>query len=180
MSVRTILVSMAVVAITGILGLLAWAVLSEGDTAIAIGDVAPDKTLPALDGSGEGSLADYKGQWVLVNFWASWCPPCRDEAPALEAFHKRNSGPNFTVLGVALDDNTDDASGFVSEFGLTFPQLRDGDGRERRDAYGMTGFPESFLVDPQGRLALIHRGQVTEEFLDEKVAPLINVRGAAK
>jgi hypothetical protein len=77
------------------------------------------------------------------------------------------------VLGIDLDDAIDDARGFVAKYGLTYPQLRDGDGRERRDAYGMTGFPENFLVNPQGNLALIHRGPVTEAFLDDEVAPLI-------
>ena len=105
---------------------------------------------------------------MLVNFWASWCEPCRNEAPALEDFHRAH--PNrFTVLGINLDDNTDDASAFVEEYGLTYPQLRDGDGRERRDAYGMTGFPESFLVDPEGRIALIRRGPVDETYLAEYV-----------
>lgn len=177
MSARTFLVSIALLALVALLALLTFGMVSDGESRIAIGDPAPDKTLSTLDGSGEQSLADYRGRWVLVNFWASWCPPCRDEAPELEEFHREHAGPKFTVLGIDLDDNTDDASEFVSEYGLTFPQLRDGNGKERRDAYGMTGFPESFLVDPRGKLALIHRGQVTREFLDERVAPLI---GAAK
>ena len=65
------------------------------------------------------------------------------------------------MLGINHDDLTDDAEAFVEEYGLTYPQLRDGDGDERSDALGMTGFPESFLVDPEGRLALIRRGPVT-------------------
>jgi cytochrome c biogenesis protein CcmG, thiol:disulfide interchange protein DsbE len=170
MSARTLAVFLAVLAL---LGLLAYGVLSEGGDSIAVGDQAPDKPLQVLGGDGEQTLADYRGQWVLLNFWASWCVPCRDEAPELEAFQKQHGGDSFTVLGVDLDDNTGDASEFVSKFGLTYPQLRDGDGRERRDAYGMTGFPENFLVDPQGNLALIHRGQVTQDFLDGQVAPLI-------
>jgi cytochrome c biogenesis protein CcmG/thiol:disulfide interchange protein DsbE len=113
---------------------------------------------------------------VLVNIWASWSEPCRKEAPALEAFQQRHGGADFTVLGIDLDDATGDARGFVSQYGLSYPQLRDGDGRERRDAYGMTGFPENFLVDPQGNLALIHRGPVTAEILSEQVEPLIGRR----
>jgi hypothetical protein len=77
------------------------------------------------------------------------------------------------VLGINLDDSTGDAADFVSRYGLTYPQLRDGDGSDRRDAYGMTGFPESFLVDPAGKLALIRRGAVDQSYLGQQVAPLI-------
>jgi cytochrome c biogenesis protein CcmG, thiol:disulfide interchange protein DsbE len=183
MGARTFVVFMAVLAV---LGLLAYGLLSKGEEALAIGDPAPDKELPVLevgaeapdtplesDSGGSGSLADWRGEWVLVNFWASWCGPCRDEAPALEELHRRLGGEgDFTVVGINLDDNTDDAGAFIREYGLTYPQLRDGDGRERRDAYGMTGFPESFLVDPEGRIALIRRGPVDEEFLADSVEPL--------
>jgi thiol-disulfide isomerase/thioredoxin len=110
---------------------------------------------------------------VLVNFWASWCEPCRNEAPALEELQKRYGGDGFTVVGINLDDTTEDAGRFVGKFGLTYPQLRDGDGRERRDAYGMTGFPENFLIDPEGKLALIRRGPVDAEYLARYVEPMI-------
>jgi cytochrome c biogenesis protein CcmG/thiol:disulfide interchange protein DsbE len=168
MRARSIIVVLAVVAV---IGLLAYGLLSKGEASLAIGESAPDKELASLGEEGSGSLADYRGQWVLVNFWASWCEPCRDEAPALEQFHREHSSERFTVLGVNLDDATGDASEFVEEYGLTYPQLRDGDGRERRDAYGMTGFPESFLVDPEGRIALIRRGPVDDEYLDRYVEP---------
>jgi cytochrome c biogenesis protein CcmG/thiol:disulfide interchange protein DsbE len=174
MSGKTFAVVMVVLAVVG---LLAYGLLSKGGQTIAAGDPAPDKELSTLDGSGSGRISDYRGRWVLVNFWASWCEPCRTEAPALERFHRAHQADGFTVLGINLDDATDDARGFVEQYGLTYPQLRDGDGRERRDAYGMTGFPESFLVDPQGNLALIRRGPVTEEYLDREVAPLLGRQG---
>ena len=158
-------------AVLAVIALLGYGLLSKGNEALAIGDAAPDKELSRLGDKGAGSIADYRGQWVLVNFWASWCDPCRSEAPVLEAFHERHSGDGFTVLGVNLDDASDDALAFVEEYGLTYPQLRDGDGRERRDAYGMTGFPESFLVDPEGRIALIRRGPVDAEYLSRYVEP---------
>jgi cytochrome c biogenesis protein CcmG, thiol:disulfide interchange protein DsbE len=170
MSARSFTVVMVVLAVVGLLG---YGLLTKGGEAIAVGNAAPDKELAMLDGSGSGEIADYRGKWVLVNFWASWCGPCRTEAPALEAFQKRHSGDDFTVLGINLDDTTDDALAFVGRYGLTYPQLRDGDGRDRRDAYGMTGFPESFLVDPEGNLALIRRGPVDEAYLVEMVAPRI-------
>ena len=170
MSAKTFVAVMAVLAVIGLLG---FGLLSKGEAAIAVGDPAPDKELASLDGGGTGRLADYRGGWVLVNFWASWCDPCRDEAPALEAFRRAHQGGDFTVLGINLDDTTDDALGFVREYGLTYPQLRDGDGRERRDAYGMTGFPESFLVNPEGEIALIRRGPVDAKYLEDEVLPAI-------
>jgi cytochrome c biogenesis protein CcmG/thiol:disulfide interchange protein DsbE len=170
MSARAFAIFLGVLAVVG---LLAYGLLTKGEAALAVGDPAPDKPLSTLDGAGEGELADYRGRWVLVNFWASWCEPCRDEAPALERFHREHRGPGFTVLGVNLDDASPDAIAFTEEFGLTYPQLRDGDGRELRDEYGMTGFPESFVVDPEGRVALIRRGPVDEEFLDREVEPVI-------
>jgi cytochrome c biogenesis protein CcmG/thiol:disulfide interchange protein DsbE len=170
MSARTFAVFMAVLAAIALLG---FGLLSKGEAKLALGDRAPDKELPRLEGGGSGSLADYRGQWLLVNFWASWCDPCRDEAPALERFW-RDQRERLTVLGIDLDDNRDDALAFVEEFGLTYPQLRDGDGRDRRDAYGMTGFPESFLVDPEGRIAYIRRGPVDAEFLRREVQPIVD------
>ena len=176
MSARSFAALMAVAAVVALLG---YGVVSKGESNLAIGDQAPDKVLPRLEGGGTGSLAEYRGQWVLLNFWASWCGPCRGEAPALESFQTAHSSENFTVVGVDLDDATGDARSFVSKYGLSYPQLRDGDGRERRDAYGMTGFPENFLIDPQGKIALIHRGPVTDAYLHNEVAPLIRPPAAS-
>jgi cytochrome c biogenesis protein CcmG, thiol:disulfide interchange protein DsbE len=173
MSARTFVV---VIGVLGVIGLLGYGLLSKGGDTIAVGDQAPDKELSELGGDGSGEIADYRGRWVLVNFWASWCAPCRSEAPALETFQRQHSPEGFTVLGINLDDTSDDAIAFVRRYGLTYPQLRDGDGSDRRDAYGMTGFPESFLVDPAGKLAVIRRGPVDQRYLAEQVAPLIKSR----
>jgi cytochrome c biogenesis protein CcmG, thiol:disulfide interchange protein DsbE len=173
MSARTFVV---VIGVIGVIGLLGYGLLSKGGDSIAVGDPAPDKELSELGGDGSGEIADYRGRWVLVNFWASWCAPCRSEAPALETFQRQHSPEGFTVLGINLDDTSDDAIAFVRRYGLTYPQLRDGDGSDRRDAYGMTGFPESFLVDPAGKLAVIRRGPVDQRYLAEQVAPLIKSR----
>jgi cytochrome c biogenesis protein CcmG/thiol:disulfide interchange protein DsbE len=165
-----------VIAVLAVIGLLGFGLLSKGEASLSVGDPAPDKELSRLGASGTGAIADYRGRWVLVNFWASWCEPCKAEAPALERFQKAHAGDDFTVLGVNLDDTTDDALAFVRNYGLTYPQLREGDGADRRDAFGMTGFPESFLIDPQGQVALIWRGPVSERFLNEQVSPLIRSR----
>jgi cytochrome c biogenesis protein CcmG/thiol:disulfide interchange protein DsbE len=162
----------ATLGVLAVIGLLGFGLIAKGADELAVGDPAPDAELPVLGGEETGSLADYRGRWVLVNFWASWCDPCRTEAPALEEFQRRHGGPRFTVLGIDQRDLTDDALEFVEEYELSYPQLRDGEG-ERADPFGMTGLPESFLVDPQGRIALIRRGPVDEAYLDRYVRPLV-------
>lgn len=151
-------------------GLLGFGLLSKGGANIAVGEAAPSGDLPRLDGNGTGSLSDYRGRWVLVNFWASWCLPCRDESPALEGFYRRHRAQGFTVLGIDTRDLSDDGRAFVDRYNLTYPQLRDGD---RAHDFGTSGVPENFLVNPQGRLVLIRRGPVDRSYLDQFVAPLL-------
>jgi cytochrome c biogenesis protein CcmG/thiol:disulfide interchange protein DsbE len=165
-----------VIAVLAVIGLLGFGLLSKGEASLKVGDRAPDKELSRLGAPGTGEIANYRGKWVLVNFWASWCAPCKAEAPALESFQRAHAPSGFTVLGINLDDATSDATAFVRRYGLTYPQLREGDGGDRREAYGMTGFPESFLIDPQGHVALIRRGPVDTEYLDRTVLPMIGSR----
>jgi len=156
-----------------VVGLLAYGLASKGSASISVGQPVPDRTLPRLQGKRSADIADYRGRWVLVNVWASWCPPCRDEAPALERFYRRERRrTNFTVLGIDSRDVSSDAIGFLRRYRITYPQLRDGSA-QLYDALGMRGYPESFLVDPQGKLALIRRGSVTPSFLDDVVRPFL-------
>lgn len=169
MSARSFLAFLAVLAVVG---LLAFGLINKGSAKIAVGEPAPDRVLPVLSGPGDGSIADYRGKWVLVNLWASWCIPCREEAPALERFYTDQRDRGTTVLGVNVQDNEGDAVAFLREHPTSYPQLRSV-GDERSDAFGSTGVPENFLVDPRGRLALIWRGPVDDQFLAERVMPLI-------
>jgi cytochrome c biogenesis protein CcmG, thiol:disulfide interchange protein DsbE len=167
---RSIAVLIAVVAFVG---LLAYGLLSKGGNNLAIGDRAPDRELTTLDGNGSARIADYRGHWVLVNFWASWCQPCRKEAPALESFWRANRRQGAVVLGIDLDDASGDAQSFAREFDLSYPLLRQGDGDELKQDYGMTGLPENFVVDPSGTIQLVQRGPIDEAFLRDRVEPLI-------
>jgi cytochrome c biogenesis protein CcmG/thiol:disulfide interchange protein DsbE len=163
---------LAFLAVLAVVGLLAFGLLSKGATKIAVGDPVPDRVLPALPGPGHGSIAEYRGRWVLVNLWASWCLPCREEAPVLERFYRGRRGENTTVVGINVQDNQDDAVAFLRDHPTTYPQLRSV-GDERSSAFGSTGVPENFLVDPRGHLALIWRGPVDDRFLRDRVEPLI-------
>jgi cytochrome c biogenesis protein CcmG, thiol:disulfide interchange protein DsbE len=164
--------SIAVLAVAAVVGLLVFGLVSKGSSGISVGDPVPVAPLPRLEGGGSESLADYRGRWVLVNFWASWCIPCREEAPALEQFQRQHGGPKFTVLGIDSRDLSSDGRGFVREYGLSYPQLRDGNGDAAED-YGTTGVPENFLVDPEGKVRLVVLGPISEEALREEVAPLL-------
>lgn len=180
MSGKAFAVFMAVLAVIGLLG---FGVISKSEGRLDVGDKPPVSELELLaPGAVEGSaptttasLADYRGQWVLLNVWASWCAPCRDEAPALQAFYAKHRGQEFTVLGIDTQDSSDDALAFAHENGLEYPSLRDGSG-SYADDLKTTGVPESFLIDPDGKIALGNPGPVTPEYLDQAVLPLIEGR----
>jgi cytochrome c biogenesis protein CcmG, thiol:disulfide interchange protein DsbE len=161
---------LAFLAVLAFVGLLTFGLLSKGSSGVALGEVAPASPLPRLEGGGSGSLANYRGRWVLVNFWASWCVPCRQEAPTLEGFQRRHGGGAFTVLGIDTRDLSGDGRDFVRRYGLSYPQLRDGDGATAHD-FGTTGVPENYLIGPDGKVRLLLHGPVDEEYLNRYVAP---------
>jgi cytochrome c biogenesis protein CcmG/thiol:disulfide interchange protein DsbE len=177
--VRRTAVPFVVVAALALVGLLVYGVLAVGesttlDDAVKRGQrpAAPTRALPMLGSDRQGSIADFKGKPVLVNFWASWCDPCKDEAPEIQKAHKRLREAGGTVLGVTVSDASSDSQAFMRKYGLTFPSLRDVDGELAED-FGGTGVPETFLVDRQGRISSISRGQVVEGFLDDALAKVL-------
>lgn len=125
-----------------------------------IGKPAPPVAGPSLSGGAHYSLAQFRGEWVLVNFSASWCVPCRQETPQLVQFQKEHAGPHSaTVLAVSFDP-TDRANlaAFLHSSGATWPAVND-PGAEV--AYGVEGIPESYLVDPEGTVVAKFTGGVT-------------------
>jgi cytochrome c biogenesis protein CcmG/thiol:disulfide interchange protein DsbE len=121
---------------------------------------APAFELPRFE-EGTLSLASLRGQYVLVNFWASWCIPCRDEAPLLERAWREYRARGLVVVGVNIQDLEPEARKFIAEFKVSYPNVRDRDGRVSR-AYGTTGVPESFFIDREGRVVRKFPGAAIE------------------
>jgi cytochrome c biogenesis protein CcmG/thiol:disulfide interchange protein DsbE len=146
--------------------LLVWALATDegGDLAQKAnrGELpdAPELVLERLDGKGELSLSSFEGKAVVVNFWASWCFPCKEEAPFLERLWRENRSRGVVVLGLDGKDFRRDARRFVDRFGLTFPIAYDGPG-DTWDDWGITGLPETFVVDRRGRVVAAFAGDVT-------------------
>ena len=112
---------------------------------------APNFTFPGLDGK-MVSLSDYRGTVVLVNIWATWCPPCVDEMPSMERLYKELKGENFEILAVSIDAlGTKAVAPFMGKYNLSFPALMDPDGTIQ-SMYQTTGVPESFIVNQEGIL----------------------------
>ena len=130
---------------------------------------APDQVLPVLGGNGRtASLASYRGKVVVLNFWASWCSPCRQEAPMLAKF-QRTLAPQGTILGVTYKDEPSASLNFARKYGLTYPSLFDGK-LQMAPKYGTTALPETFVIDRRGRIVALSRGEVTRPFLEQAVA----------
>ncbi len=135
-----------------IAGGVTWLALrSRAPHPVAIGERAPDFALPAL-ASGSIALRDFHRQVVVVNFWATWCPPCVEEAPSLEKFADQMRARGVTVVGVSVDQDPQALARFVAKVPLTFPIARDPD-RLISGRYGTYKFPESYIIDRDGRVA---------------------------
>ena len=144
------------------------------EDALARGELeeAPALELPKLSGGGQAALADYRGEVVVLNFWASWCEPCREESPLLQRWHGRMAERGGTVLGVDVLDVTGDAEDFIDEYGLSYPMLKDKDG-DALESFGVVAYPETFVIDRDGRIRAVRRGPVDEAFMKAEVAPLL-------
>jgi cytochrome c biogenesis protein CcmG, thiol:disulfide interchange protein DsbE len=145
----------AVGVVAGLLILLVWKVAGGSDSEVAGLDrgetpPAPAFTLERLDREGELSLAAYRGKAVVLNFWASWCVPCKAEAPRLEAASRKWAGQGVVFLGVDANDFGSDGRRFVDKHGISYLNLEDGSGSSI-GRWGVTGFPETFFIDREGR-----------------------------
>ncbi|HTP20842.1 MAG TPA: TlpA disulfide reductase family protein [Solirubrobacteraceae bacterium] len=171
----------AVFVAAGLLALLAFGVAHQGtntsiDAAVARGDypMAPGARtqLPILGSSGRESLADFRGKFVVLNVFASWCQPCEAEAPILEQEERQLVKHGGTVLGVTFLDNSSDSEQFVRAHSITYPVVRDVSGNFVK-GFGTNGVPETFLINRQGRVVALRRYQLAGNWLEQTVAQVL-------
>ena len=149
--------------------------IAEAETAqpeaagLAVGDLAPDFELMTMDGQ-TVRLSDYRGQRVFVNFWATWCPPCRAEMPDMQQLYEEQDVP-VEILAVNLtasEKSEEDIAAFVEDFGLSFPILMDTNS-ETANTYKVKAVPASYMIDTTGRIAFVAPGALNKEFMAQEV-----------
>lgn len=177
LSPKTVGVSTISLAIVGFLGLMAFGLLNNEPVTGQSGFMrlqkpAPEFTLSTIDGE-DISLSQYQGQPIVINFWASWCPPCRQEAPGLERVWQANKDKGVMFLGVDIQDTEKNTRAYIREFDVTYPNGIDSDGRVTVD-YGVVGIPVTFFVNKQGIVERRWVGAIRERqlvaWIDELVA----------
>ena len=174
---RTVAVAVIVLLLAGLLGLMAYGLLSKEPVTgrsgfTRVGKPAPEFTLPLLDG-GELALSQYVGQPVVINFWASWCPPCRQESLILERAWRSNGSRDVMFVGVDIQDTEEDSRAYVREFGLTYPNGLDADGKITVN-YGVIGLPVTFFVNRNGIVERRWVGAINEAQLAALVEQLVS------
>ncbi|HEB99465.1 MAG TPA: TlpA family protein disulfide reductase [Thiotrichales bacterium] len=129
-----------------------------------------DFRLPGLDGR-EHALADYRGKWVVLNFWATWCPPCLEEIPELSAFHEAHEDKDAVVLGLNYEDiSPPQLKAFAEEYFISYPILLNGDLKPPHPRLMVPGLPVTYIVSPEGELVARQVGTVTAEALEQFLA----------
>jgi cytochrome c biogenesis protein CcmG/thiol:disulfide interchange protein DsbE len=173
---KLILQAAAVLVVAALVALLGWQVAKQEEgrglaAALERGErpPAPQLEFEQLEGEGTIRLADYRGKAVVLNFWASWCEPCKKEAPLLQEAWERYRADGLVVLGIDAQDFRSDARAFVERYGLTYPIAYDGNGASL-GRFGNTGFPETWFMGRDGRLVGEHIvGEFDRAQLEENV-----------
>ena len=153
-------------AATGISGL---------ETGNRAGMLAPDFTLNDVTTGETLTLSELRGKPVLINFWATWCAPCRLEMPHLQEAYDNHKDDGFTVIAVdaKIDDGEEAVAAFLAEFELTFPVVKDVTGDVETKMYNVVGYPTSVFIDRDGVIQYVHRGPMTLDFIEEKLEDIL-------
>jgi len=156
--------------VSAVIGLLAYGFTTDPRAipSTMVGKPAPGFSLTLFDGR-TVKLSDFWGKVVFLNFWASWCPPCREEAPLLEEAWKRYQNEGVVFLGVDIQDREEDARRFIQVYGITYPNGRDPKNRIAID-YGVYGIPETYFIDPSGRITAKYIGALKMDILAARLA----------
>jgi cytochrome c biogenesis protein CcmG/thiol:disulfide interchange protein DsbE len=158
----------ALALVLGLLGLLVWKIAKDDAPVASVGTPVPRFDLPTLSGEERVAVADHVGKPMVINFWATWCVPCRTEAPLLQRAAKRYDD-RVVFIGVDVRDFNGDAKDFVAEYGLTYLIAYDGPAT-LWEPWGITGLPETFFVDGGGTIVAHKVGEITDEAeLDEAI-----------
>lgn len=161
---------LALTLIVSLLGLVGWKLWQTNLGPVASG-AAPDFALTTFDGE-TLRLSDLRGQVVVINIWASWCIPCRDEAPVLERLWREYRDRGVVFLGVAYADTDTEARAFIAEFGLTYPNGPDV-GTRIYAQYRARGVPETYFVDAAGQLRSVYLGPIPEAELRRRIEAIL-------
>jgi cytochrome c biogenesis protein CcmG/thiol:disulfide interchange protein DsbE len=181
---RFLLPGLVLAAAAALIALLAFGVAGQGastsiDAALARGTRPPvpdaGMPLPVLGSGRTERLSDFRGKVVVLNVFASWCDPCKAEAPILERAQRQLESHGGTVVGVTYLDNSVDSEHFVRAEHITYPVLRDVSDNFVH-AFGTTGVPETFVIDRQGRIAAVRRYQLTGDWLSQTLSRLLESR----
>ena len=145
-------------------------------SSLSLGQQAPDFSLKTLDGQATVTLSELRGKPVILNFWASWCTPCRLEMPALQAAYEAHQADGLTVLAINLttQDTLPDAQAFIEELQLTMPALAD-ETNAAEEIYHIIGLPTTYFVDSQGIITHIQLGPLDEPRLNSHIEEIVSV-----
>jgi cytochrome c biogenesis protein CcmG/thiol:disulfide interchange protein DsbE len=143
-----------------------------GGAGVNAGKTAPGFVLPAYQGGKSVSLAEYKGKVVLVNFWATWCPPCRQEVPDFVKVQQDLRPKGFEIVGISLDDGPEPVVGFVKEQGVNYAVAM-GNSEVAQQYGGVRAIPTSFLLDREGKVVQQFQGAIDAETLRQAIQPLL-------
>jgi cytochrome c biogenesis protein CcmG/thiol:disulfide interchange protein DsbE len=138
---------------------------------VQVNFASPDLSMTDLQGK-PVSLADYRGQVILINNWATWCPPCKAEMPTLKEYYEAHQNKNFTIIAIEAGEPAAEVTNFVNQYGLPFPVWPD-PANKSLDAFRNQNLPNSYVVDRGGTVRLAWTGAISREMLEKYVTPLL-------